>query len=82
MSFLGVIDLLIWSLCIISGVTQVIVPLWQGKPLFPFFRPKTKLQYKLSEVKEEKEEDEIKEEIKALKKQKPTTNKKSTSEEE
>ncbi len=81
MSFLAIIDLLIWSLCIIFGVTQVIVPLWQGKPLLPFFRPKAKLEYKLSEAKEEKEEEILKEKIETLKNKKPKTNK-PTSEEE
>lgn len=53
--FLRVMELLLVVLVILFVASQVLMPLWQAKPLFPFFRKKVELEMELKEVEEEKE---------------------------
>lgn len=50
------------------GITQVIVPLFRGRPPFPFFGGKGKLESDLDQAKEEVDEAKIKREIGETKK--------------
>jgi len=50
--------LLFWVL-----VTQLIMPLWRGRPIFPFFRRSRDLENRLGEVRQAKDEAAIEREI-------------------
>ena len=45
------------------GVTQVVLPLWRGKPLFPIFRRERRLQHDLAEATENVVEAELEKRI-------------------
>lgn len=50
-----IIELLLLTLITITAVTQVIIPLVKGKPLFPLLRPST-LEAELKRLKKENED--------------------------
>lgn len=63
MVVLMLIELLMISLFIAFGVTQVFIPLIEGEPLFPIFRKRRRLEGKLISVHEEIRETELEADI-------------------
>ncbi len=54
-AFLGVVVILV--------VTQVVLPLWRGSQLFPFFRRERELEHELQKLKQESIETDLEREI-------------------
>lgn len=66
--FLGFLEF-IFSLVLLGGfVTQVVIPLWRGTPLFPFFLREESLRRKLGEMRQRKLESDILDQIEEVKK--------------
>ena len=65
--FLKVVEYLSIILCVILLTTQIIVPMYKGRKLFPFFRDKeTELEDALIAANQKKAETDIKEEVKDI----------------
>lgn len=62
-NLLTVIELAGWAVLILTSVTQVVVPLWRGTPLFPILRSERKLEGELEEVHQQKIEADLQERI-------------------
>ena len=56
-------ELITAVLLLYLGVTQLVVPLWRGTPLFPMFRKEGHLRHQLSRVDEEVVEADLEKEI-------------------
>ncbi len=63
MVFLAFVELVIILLLCIIGITQVVIPLWNNKPIFPAFRGPGKVEHELGEVQEELDALKIEEEV-------------------
>ena len=61
--FLALIELVVVVSLLCLGVTQVVLPLWQGTPLFPRFRREGRLQHELAEANENVTEAELEKDI-------------------
>ena len=61
--FLRLIEFLIYVALILGTVSQVLIPLWRNRPLFPFLREKRKVESKFGEVVEKKEAEELSQRI-------------------
>lgn len=55
MVFLELIEAVFVALLIVLSITQIIIPLWENRLLFPAFRMPAKVQHKLADVEEELE---------------------------
>lgn len=53
MNVMTVLEIVLVALVVLAGVTQLVVPLWRGTPLFPFVRRERRLEAELSEAREE-----------------------------
>lgn len=56
-------ELIVSVLLLYLGVTQLVVPLWRGTPLFPVFRKETHLRQQLSQTAEKVVEADLEREI-------------------
>jgi len=64
MVFLEFIELLFTVAFLVLAITQVIIPILLGRPLFPSFRSERReLEKRLAEAKEKKDLEELKEEV-------------------
>lgn len=52
MNFLRWMELLLFLLAVITAWTQLIVPLWKGAPVFPFFRKSQRIAGEIKEAQE------------------------------
>lgn len=69
--FLQAVEILLVLLGVIVLVTQVIIPVFRGSVLFPFFFTKQdELEEELSDVVQHREEDKLKATINSLKEEK------------
>lgn len=68
MVFLVFIEIVVVLLLLIVGITQVVIPLWNNRPLFPAFRDPGKVEYELGEVEEELHSLELEKEVMTKKK--------------
>ena len=57
--FLRLIEFLLYIALLLGTVSQVLIPLWKNRPLFPFFRERRKIESKFGEVVEKKEAEEL-----------------------
>lgn len=53
MNLLAVLELVGFALLCLVGVTQLVIPLWRGTPLFPILRTERKLEGELEQVRQE-----------------------------
>jgi len=60
---MAVLELVLVALVVLVGVTQLVVPLWRGTPLFPFGRRERRLEVDLAEAREEVVEAKLEQEI-------------------
>ena len=63
MILVALVELVVMALLLYLGVTQVILPLWRGTPLFPMFRREGRLQHDLTEATEKVVEAELESKI-------------------
>lgn len=63
-NLLTVLELVGWVVLMLTGVTQVVIPLWRGTPLFPILRSERKLEGELEEVRQQKIEADLQARIK------------------
>lgn len=68
MVFLAFIEIVVVLLLLIVGITQVVIPLWNSRPLFPAFRDPGKVEHELGEVEEELHSLELEKEVMTKKK--------------
>lgn len=61
--FLALMELVLMSLLLYLGITQVVLPLWRETPLFPMFRKEGRLQHDLVEANEDVAEAELEKKI-------------------
>ena len=62
-SFLRVLELVGFTLLVLVAVTQLVIPLWRGTPLFPLFRREGKLEGELERARQVRLEAELRERI-------------------
>ena len=53
MNVVAVLEIALAVLVVLTGVTQLVVPLWRGPPVFPLFRRERKLEAELADASEE-----------------------------
>lgn len=53
--FLRLIEALLYVALVLVTVSQVLIPLWRNRPMFPFFRERRKVESQFGEVAEKKE---------------------------
>ena len=66
--FLRVAEWSVIALIIICLMSQVVVPMWRNRPIFPILRSRRKLESELRRVNESRDEVTLKTEIKAVRK--------------
>lgn len=71
--FLRLLELLFLVLVFIMVSTQVILPLWQNRPLFPIFGRRRKVETQLGKVVEEREVNELEKRVHDLHKSPPSS---------
>ena len=67
MNIVRVIELALIALIIVFFITQVLVPAWRSRPLFPVFRRQRKLLGQLTEAQEAKDAQQIERAVSKLK---------------
>lgn len=68
MIFLAFVEIVVVLLLLIVGITQVVLPFWNSRPLFPAFRAPGKVEHELGEVEEELHSLELEKEVMTKKK--------------
>ena len=63
MILVALVELVVAALLLYLGITQVVLPLWRGTPLFPIFRREGRLQHELAEATENVVEADLKKKI-------------------
>lgn len=63
MNIVAVFELALAVLVVLAGITQIVLPLWRGTPLFPLFRTERKLEAELEEAREEVVEADLRKQI-------------------
>ena len=73
--FLAVMEYIVLTLFLILVITQLIIPFYKGRHLFPWFRkkPEKELEDKLMEATEKKDEADLKETVKDIRQAKKST---------
>lgn len=74
MNFLMAIELILGFLLVLLTVSQVLVPLWNDRPIFPILNRVSKLQKNIGEVKTEIEADHLQMEVDSLKRSRSSHN--------
>jgi hypothetical protein len=64
--FLRLIEALLYVALVLGTVSQVMIPLWRNRPLFPYFRERRKIESKFGEVVEKKEVDSLTERMRRV----------------
>lgn len=63
MVLVSLLELVLMSLLLYLGITQVVLPLWRDTPLFPIFRRESRLQHELAEATEKVVEADLEQKI-------------------
>lgn len=66
MLIVGAVELILYAVIIWFVLTQIVIPVWFGLPLFPKFSKVGKVESKLKEVSEEVTVGELEEEVNKL----------------
>lgn len=67
MNILYFIEALTFLVVLVACVTQVILPILAGRPMFPMFRKRAKLEEKIVAMGEKKDESELEKQLRRMK---------------
>lgn len=68
--FLRLMEFLIYVILLLSIGSQIVIPLWRNRPMFPLFRQKRKVESKFGEAVEQKEVNELLDRMRTLRNRK------------